>query len=207
MKTDIKTWTRPEDKEALPPGVWHDEPDKAVWIDEATDLDCMINRNRMGALCGYVGVPPEHRLHGIGYSEHMLDCPKKVESEIITGYFSCDCNEPRPEAIFDVHGGLTYSGSCQESEDPAQDVCHAPEPGRHHDIWWFGFDCGHAWDLSPRLQAELDAIIPNRETERMLREAINAADGIGDMWRETYRTFGYVKEEVTRLAAQVHKLR
>lgn len=207
MKTDIKTWTRPEDKEALPPGVWRDEPDKAVWIDPTTDLDCMINRNRMGALCGYVGVDPTHRLHGLEYHEHVKNCPHAVASPYMRGPKFCACEEPTPERIIEVHGGLTFSGSCMESEDPAEGICHVPEPGRSHDIWWFGFDCGHAWDLSPRLQAELDAIIPNRETERMMREAINAANNIGDMWRETYRTFGWVKEEVTRLAAQVHRLR
>ena len=34
----------------------------------------------------------------------------------------------------DVHGGLTYSGGS------------ADYPIASDGLWWFGFDCGHAWD-------------------------------------------------------------
>jgi hypothetical protein len=89
------------------------------WIDEATDLDCLIVRNHMGALCGYVGLPHEHRLYGLGYGE--------VDEQV------------------EVHGGLTYAAPCQENGK----ICHVPEPGRPADVWWFGFDCAHAGDLIP----------------------------------------------------------
>ena len=129
----MRTWTFPERRPALD-GPWRDEPDKAQWVDEATGLDCLIVRNRRGALCGYVGVPPGHPLHGRDYADTDLD----------------------------VHGGLTYSDYCQEGAEDGPGVCHVPEPGRPAEVWWLGFDCGHYYDLSPgvmeanqRLQREV----------------------------------------------------
>lgn len=100
-------------------GPWHDEPDKAHWVDEATGLDCLIVRNHLGALCGYVGVPPAHPWHGKDYDDVYVD----------------------------VHGGLTYADRCQEDEEHG--ICHLPEPGRPDDVWWLGFDCAHSGDLVP----------------------------------------------------------
>lgn len=65
------------------PGPWQDEPDRLEWR-HASGLPCLIVRNHMGALCGYVGVPPEHPL----YMRHYDDC--RVEA----------------------HGGLTFSRHC-----------------------------------------------------------------------------------------------
>ncbi len=127
----MKTWNNEHGKE-LGDGPWNDEPDKAVWIDEATGLDCMIHRGRIGALCGYVGVGPDHPLHRTDYDQINPD----------------------------VHGGLTYADGCQEGNDPAFGICHVPQPGRPDDVWWFGFDCAHFQDFIPGLSKtlkELDA--------------------------------------------------
>lgn len=118
----MQTWTNKHGAD-LGGGPWEWEPDKAVWVDEATGLDCMIHRGRMGALCGYVGVGPDHPLHGKDYNTLNVD----------------------------VHGGLTYADGCQEGDDPAINVCHIPQPGRPDDVWWFGFDCGHFHDFVPGL--------------------------------------------------------
>lgn len=68
-------------------GPWQDEPDRVEW--RSHGLPCLIVRNMRvtGALCGYVGLPPGHPLHGVDYS----DCPE-----------------------FEVHGGLTYSNKCTD---------------------------------------------------------------------------------------------
>jgi len=77
-----------------------------------------------------------------------------------------------------VHGGLTYADKCQGS------VCHVPKPGEPDDVWWFGFDCGHAGDLSPFMKAALGAFgFP--------------LDGM------EYRTLEYVQVECSALAAQL----
>lgn len=124
----MQTW-KFDKFDTLPPGPWRDEPDKAQWVDEATDLDCLIVRNHMGAWCGYVGLPPGHPLHGKGY------------------------DEADPNYELDVHGGLTYAAPCQE--DRAEGICHVPSPGRPGDVWWFGFDCAHSMDLTPSYDLNL----------------------------------------------------
>lgn len=118
-------------------GPWNDEPDKLVWVDPATGLDCMIKRNNMGALCGYVGVPPSHPWHGRGYDECTMDCGEEW------------CNHSAGSKI-SVHGGLTYADACMEG-DPATSICHVAQEGREEDVWWFGFDCAHSMDVVPGL--------------------------------------------------------
>ena len=69
---------------------WEDEPDHAEWIQEPSGYKCRITRNKTtGTLCGYVGIPKEHRFWGKSY--HRDD----EEIDAIST---------------DVHGGLTYSG-------------------------------------------------------------------------------------------------
>jgi hypothetical protein len=121
----MKMWTFPVRCE-MGAGPWDSEPDKAQWIDEATDLDCLVVRNSMGALCGYVGVPPGHPWHGRTYYPGPIDV--------------------------EVHGGLTFSNFCQEGAGEGHGVCHVPEPGRPDNVWWLGFDCAHAGDVVPTLR-------------------------------------------------------
>lgn len=164
----MKTWHN-TDKADWPRGPWDDEPAKGQWIDADTDLDCLIVRNPMGALCGYVGVPPGHPLHGVGYNacRGLASC----DGDPIV----CSC---RLDLELNVHGGLTFSDSCQTHDDPARGVCHVPEPGRPADVWWLGFDCAHAGDMVPRMDYTID--VDSR-----------------------YRDWRYVEREVTNLARQV----
>lgn len=90
----------------------------------------------------------------------------------------------------DVHGGLTFASRCHG------DICHVPEPGESDDVWWLGFDCGHAGDDSPGLRAairKIDGQLPPnlRGGDRLLFE--------GDV----YRDLAYVKGECESLADQV----
>lgn len=151
------------DKSGWERGPWDDEPDKAQWSDEATGLPCLIVRHRRGNLCGYVGVPNGHPWYGKDYD----NC------EVLG-------DDPYP----DVHGGLTFAGPCQHSDDPSRFICHVPAPGEPDDVWWLGFDCAHAWDYSsmsddPAWRA------------RWAREPV-----------EVYRDFSYVQRECAKLAAQ-----
>jgi hypothetical protein len=116
------------DRASWPPGPWDNEGDREEWRDETTGLVCIAKRNRMGAWCGYVGVPPGHPWHGVppGHPWHGIDY-----------------NDPD----IDVHGGLTYANSCS----PEIGICHVPRPGEPEDLWWLGFDCAHAWDVVPSL--------------------------------------------------------
>ena len=161
----MRTWTF---EERRPPGdgPWVAEPDKAQWLDEETGLDCLIVRNRHGALCGYVGLPPVHPLHGKSY------------------------DEVHDVTDIQVHGSLTFAGLCQEGAEDGPGICHVPEPGRPAEVWWLGFDCGHSFDLSPGLVAII------AESRAQMREFVGLPG-------ETYRTFEYVRGEVTSLARQL----
>jgi len=85
-----------EDKLKLlfPHRPWESEPDETEWVDADTGYKCRIKRNdSTGTLCGYVGVPREHRLYGMDYQE-----------------------AERGDNNFHVHGGLTFSGAMGEGD-------------------------------------------------------------------------------------------
>lgn len=73
-------------RDRWPQGPWTHEPDKIVWVDRATKLDCMVVRNHLGGLCGYVGLSRKHPWYGKDYDS--------VDAE--------------------AHGGLTFAATCQE---------------------------------------------------------------------------------------------
>jgi hypothetical protein len=145
------------DKTSWAPGPWLSEPDKEQWADEATGLPCLIKRGRFGSLCGYVGVSEGHPWFG--------EDPSGIEAE--------------------AHGGLNYGNFCQEG--PVEHtICHVPAPGEPDRVYWLGFDCGHAWDISPAM----DALLAGAGLEPP------RAPGM------SYKTIAYVKAECAQLARQ-----
>lgn len=115
----MKTWSH-MDKSEWKGGEWDNEPDKAQW--DFSGLDCLIVRNRVGALCGYVGVPESHPYFEKGYDD--------VE-------------------VY-AHGGLTFADRCRpSSEGEHKGVCHSDKTAVNATVWWLGFDCAHAGDFVP----------------------------------------------------------
>ena len=94
----------------LRPGPWDSEPDWAELDHEG--LPCLMMRNGYGAWCGYAHVPPYN--------------PVLVDAYDPEGY------EYWP---FDVHGGITWSGSREFSD------------GRR--LFCVGFDLNHSSDGAP----------------------------------------------------------
>lgn len=127
MKTiEYKNPDTAKEREGWPVGNWDGEPDKKQWLDAATGLPCLIVRNRMGALCGYVGVSPGHPFY----------------------------QKPYDDLDVNVHGGLTFADSCQEHPGAEESgICHLPEEGEEKNVWWFGFDCAHYGDYIPSMDA------------------------------------------------------
>jgi hypothetical protein len=165
-----RSWTFPEfdaRKAEWPHGPWDDEPDKVQWPDERTGFPCLAVRNHFGVWCGYVGVLPGNPYYGQPYQD-LYD--------------------------FHVHGGLTFAGSCSPEGPEGRTICHAPDPGEPDDVWWFGFDCGHARDLSPYLQFEVDLPFDVPSSYRA---------PVPLPVRETYRDLGYVHAECANLARQL----
>jgi hypothetical protein len=162
------------------PGPWDDEPDELEWRDARTGLRCKLRRNsHMGILCGYVGVPPGHSLFGWDYHDDIKLKPEFMQGSLdevsVFSLFTYDKEAYENGTIpldiaLKVHGGLTWT----------------EEEGG---LWWFGFDCGHAFDLSPGLQA-------------LYREHnLDLPDNY-----ETYRDVNYVKQQCTDLAFQLKQL-
>lgn len=143
---------RTVDKSTWGPGPWQIEPDKLQFTDAATGLPCLIVRNHSGALCGYVGVVEGHPWFGKDYDD--IDAT--------------------------VHGGLSFADLCAVDGDDTKHICHVPDEGEPHRLYWFGFDCAHAWDLAPAYRSLL-------YMER------------GD---ESYRDLAYVRREIQGLARQ-----
>lgn len=138
-------------------GPWDTEPDKAQWQDPDTGMPCLAVRNGQGIWCGYVGVTEGHPFFGV------------------------DCDDEKIDVR--VHGGLNFSDACSQN-DKEYGICHRPDPGEPDRVWWFGFDCIHAFDLAPGMVAS-----------RKKRGAGYPGD--------TYRDLAYVKRECAELAKQL----
>ncbi|KVT60618.1 hypothetical protein BGV56_00830 [Burkholderia ubonensis] len=164
----MKSWTF-LDRSEWGSGEWDSEPDKVQWTDEATGYACLLHRGGFGHWCGYVGVPPSHPMYAREYSD--------IYENVV---------------VLDVHGGLTFSDHCDplHDEETGRGICHVPEPGSPDDVWWLGFDCGHAFDYSPGAAARLKAFAP--ELPRLTHEI--------------YRNMAYVMQQTRELAAQLAEL-
>ena len=136
----------------LPPGPRHDEPDFVEFAHAG--FPCVLNRNNMGAWCGYVGVPSGHPWHSVDYDG--IDAA--------------------------VHGGVTWS----EMHVPGLPADTTWEvDGVHEVLWWVGFDCIHAGDvsLSDLHMEDIGLIRPHPD-------------------RGAYRTMQYARGAVESLAMQ-----
>ena len=108
------------------------------------------------------------------------------------GYVGLDRAHPyygRPynDCAVEVHGGLTYSEKCSGA------ICHVPAPGMPDDVWWLGFDLGHAGDLCPGLLARERA---------MGWPPIPPVTG----FEEVYRTVGYARRMTRQLAVKLRRM-
>lgn len=192
---------RTRDKSGWGMGPWHSEPDKKQWQDEETGLPCLIVRGPVGALCGYVGVPAAHPYHGKDYNDVAVD----VHGGLTFADFCAEAPSREQWEKFKARGQRAtaeavkypFGDSAEFVRDRAKElsdydayatwceaahICHRVEPGEDDKVWWFGFDCAHFGDYSPKLAV----------ARRSHRD-----DG------ETYRDMAYVEAEVRKLAGQL----
>ncbi len=156
---ETKSYTT-QDRTVWGSGPWDGEPDKVQWPDVVTGLPCLAVRSHMGNWCGYVGVKEPHPLFNKPYQDT----------------YDHDLN---------VHGGLTFSDSCDLGSDESEGICHVPGPGDTDRVWWFGFDCAHAWDVAPGM-VEAFKNVSSRDA--------------------TYRTLAYVQSQCADLALQLETM-
>lgn len=115
-----------------------------IWTTKAGYLAVCIAIKGMHR-CGYVGLPFGHPLYNVSYSQNttlLKEMWEKAKGEPIgkRGIIELFClsendeENIHPSLVFNVHGGITYSGG---NDYPIKNIDH---------LWWFGFDCGHNGD-------------------------------------------------------------
>lgn len=170
---------------------WKNEPDFHTF--EAAGLRCVMKRHADWlSWCGYVGVGRSHPLFEVHYGD-LVPAPANWMKQ------SCDVDEVGPINLFITALDLS-AGDIPEGFAPLTSLITVHGglswANRLHDWtgWFFGFDCGHAWDYSPgfeRRMKELDAS----------RGYPSWPDAMRDY--KTYRSFDYVASECATLAQQI----
>jgi hypothetical protein len=117
------------------------------WTTDA-GLRAVVIMGHLGHRCGYVGIPTEHSLYGVGHGDK-------------TPHLKLDS----PEYVFEVHGGLTYSGNGREKY-PVES-----------ELWWFGYDCGHAGD-APAPGPRMFAYYHEGDVHRTLEYCISECESL-----------------------------
>jgi len=147
------------------------EPDH--WSGIENGFVCHARRNPMKAWCGYVGVPESHPLYGKDYCYRVEVSDRgAIPTEgrgMIPLFFEAlheDDGKVSLSCFVSCHGGLTYANTGWPADDG---------------LWYFGFDCSHSGDLTPK--AYYDYTWPLRDGE--------------------YRTLAFVQAEIARLAKEL----
>lgn len=175
------------DRSSWGSGPWDSEPDKLQW-ETRSGLTGLLHRNSFGAWCGYVAIERNHPLFEVHYTqstevlrermnermeEEVGECPPF--GVMIRAMFGGEM-EPTPEIAFNVHGGITFASESHIRKDDGSGI-YLEDDDR--EVWFFGFDCSHAGDLSPGMRKY---------------------HLIGD---EVYRDMAYAAEQVESLAEQI----
>lgn len=170
-----------------------------------------------GAWCGYVGISSNHLLHGQSESIFRELENGEIEYEYLDlsvhGGITFTGGCQNHDALWHQHqqyaqkapdeakrypkgdaaqflaewGPLLSDRPAWEVRVQATAICHVPAPGEPDDIWWFGFDCAHAGDRMPGMEAALRSI------------GGRSLPHCGDV----YRDLAYVKAECASLARQL----
>lgn len=226
------------DKKSYKPGPWDDEPDKLQFMTMA-GLPGLIIRGPMGALCGYVGVQKEHPLYGVHYNKEMDILASLLEKRLnepmgenpsfnvlISAVLGCEV-EKSPEAVFTVHGGLTFSSHCSKPTRERWEQWRKSMIDRKDEaVMYPSGDIARAWiDRGDQVEdyeayakwTELRAIchVPEpHESDDVWYFGFDCSHcddlipmmleyGFNSMRNSIYRDVEYVRKEVESLAAQL----
>ena len=151
----------------------------------AYGLPFYMQRNYSKAWCGYVGVPEHHPHFGLNYSAEVevLNWESiKLGGQSPISLFIAASRESENnislDVLYDAPGGLTWAANRKPSFRP-------------DGYWWFGFDCQHYNDLSPKDVFQSFSDYPWNIFET------GSAEG------RTYRTADFVRRACFKLASQL----
>ena len=163
------------------------------WVSK-TGLPCFVIINEhLGHRCGYVGVSPNNNFY-------KIDCNEPVEFLDGTEDYSMGVNiisVPQLGSLsreVEVHGGLTFSGD------------QLPDIENEENLWFFGYDCGHAWDapdfitLRKLLPPDSEAIKNITKYQELTSQFLHNQSGV-------IRTLDYCENQCEKLAEQLNKYR
>ncbi len=136
-----------------------------------------------GYRCGYVGVPKDHFLYGIGYTQ---ECYELLVEDQDVPYSWENSPSTSPDNYFNVHGGITYSGTGYK---------HTKELNQ----WWFGFDCAHAYDKYDLSQSLRYGLITEKDADDYSLFGLDSVAAI-------HRTMSYCIDECISLIKQIEKV-
>lgn len=150
-------------------------------------LKCVVTYNTGGFRCGYVGVDKSHCLYECGFKDHcpILEehahtlvnfTPLQKDLDILMSH-PTDNYIISPRLVFSVHGGITWSGGGPGSQYPIDS-----------DLWWFGYDCNHAWDKKDLSCARKDSLL----------------EMVVQLQLGEHRTLEYCENECKQLAEQLY---
>lgn len=202
------------DKSEWGDGPWQQEPDKKQWQDKATGLPCLIVRGPSGALCGYVGVSRRHPAYGKSYD----DVDVRVHGGLT---FANTCAEEPTREKWEQWRAAAFARRQEAEQYPRGDcarllrdravelqdydafvrwseaakICHKVEAREDDNVWWLGFDCAHAGDISPAFD-HLTKL--SQLKTAMVTDSRWPAD--------EYRDMAYVTRECEDLAKQLVEL-
>ena len=154
------------------PGVWNDEPDRIDFIEPTTGYRCLLNRNASGSWCGYVFFPADEE-----YTTGMDTMKKAIDANTHFRRFADSLT---------VHGGATYSKMLIRVDQALIDADVENSFDGHIMPLEFdpnevlsavGFDCSHAWDYMPYVQAALteSGAEPSKTFEKCIYRDMNYA--------------------------------
>jgi hypothetical protein len=97
-----------------------------------------------------------------------------------------------------------YSFETYRARGRATFICHVPDEGEPDDLWWFGFDCAHAGDFTPGIEATLREM-RSRAPMSAVPEELHRLYWQGREG-EVYRDMAYVEAECASLARQLKEI-
>ena len=144
----------------------------------AFGLPFYLKRNWAKTWCGYVGIPPTHPHFGMNYSNTVkytrwreLPIGGKSPISLFLGSIEKEDDQVSLDILYDCPGGISWANDHAAGERP-------------DGYWYFGFDCNHYNDYSPK---------------RAMEELVEPWD-FGD---RHYRNIAYAIKGVTHLANQL----
>lgn len=106
-----------------------------------------------------------------------------------------------PSAILSAHGGITFGSQFKRHPEIAKHdefFDHYEQFFLQKEIWFFGFDCAHAWDFIPRRYGDAPP-----EFYAMMKNKYGDATRFT---KDVYRTMEYVKAETENLRQQLMEI-